>query len=411
MTVTRDAVAPRRPFSDDPLAGTVGERLARLPEVVATLRRDDPAAERDRILQYDAVEAIRRTGVLNLRVPTEFGGPGGKARDVLWAVIQIGRGSSNVAQALRSHFGFSERLLSNRATRQEAEEWFPRVYAGVVVGNAITDAAGRAPSTADTKVLPDTDGVLRLNGYKFYSTGTLFADVIAVSALDAQGRDVQAIVPAGRAGVELFDDWDGFGQRTTASGGTRFTDVEVLPHEIVTVSEGNTLGHATAFLQLYLAAVAVGIAYAAFDDAVDYVRTKARPASHSVADSAATDPFVLEAVGEISAAATSAEAIVLTAADAIDRLVDGGRQSDPDALADVAVTVARAQLIAERLTISAAGRLFDTGGASATARALNLDRHWRNARTIAGHSPLAYKAYAAGDYAVNGTWPAANGYF
>jgi alkylation response protein AidB-like acyl-CoA dehydrogenase len=411
MTVTRDAVAPRRPFADDPLAGTVGERLARLPEVVATLRRDDPAAERDRILQYDAVEAIRRTGVLNLRVPTEFGGPGGKARDVLWAVIQIGRGSSNVAQALRSHFGFSERLLSNRATRQEAEEWFPRVYAGVVVGNAITDAAGRAPSSADTKVLPDTDGVLRLNGYKFYSTGTLFADVIAVSALDAQGRDVQAIVPAGRAGVELFDDWDGFGQRTTASGGTRFTDVEVLPHEIVTVSEGNTLGHATAFLQLYLAAVAVGIAYAAFDDAVDYVRTKARPPSHSVADSAATDPFVLEAVGEISAAATSAEAIVLTAADAIDRLVDGGRQSDPDALADVAVTVARAQLIAERLTISAAGRLFDTGGASATARALNLDRHWRNARTIAGHSPLAYKAYAAGDYAVNGTWPAANGYF
>jgi alkylation response protein AidB-like acyl-CoA dehydrogenase len=411
MTVTRDAVAPRRPFADDPLAGTVGERLARLPEVVATLRRNDPAAERDRILQYDAVEAIRRTGVLNLRVPTEFGGPGGKARDVLWAVIQIGRGSSNVAQALRSHFGFSERLLSNRATRQEAEEWFPRVYAGVVVGNAITDAAGRAPSSADTKVLPDTDGVLRLNGYKFYSTGTLFADVIAVSALDAQGRDVQAIVPAGRAGVELFDDWDGFGQRTTASGGTRFTDVEVLPHEIVTVSEGNTLGHATAFLQLYLAAVAVGIAYAAFDDAVDYVRTKARPASHSVADSAATDPFVLEAVGEISAAATSAEAIVLTAADAIDRLVDGGRQSDPDALADVAVTVARAQLIAERLTISAAGRLFDTGGASATARALNLDRHWRNARTIAGHSPLAYKAYAAGDYAVNGTWPAANGYF
>jgi alkylation response protein AidB-like acyl-CoA dehydrogenase len=411
MTVTRDAVAPRRPFADDPLAGTVGERLARLPEVVATLRRDDPAAERDRILQYDAVEAIRRTGVLNLRVPTEFGGPGGKARDVLWAVIQIGRGSSNVAQALRSHFGFSERLLSNRATRQEAEEWFPRVYAGVVVGNAITDAAGRAPSSADTKVLPDTDGVLRLNGYKFYSTGTLFADVIAVSALDAQGRDVQAIVPAGRAGVELFDDWDGFGQRTTASGGTRFTDVEVLPHEIVTVSEGNTLGHATAFLQLYLAAVAVGIAYAAFDDAVDYVRTKARPASHSVADSAATDPFVLEAVGEISAAATSAEAIVLTAADAIDRLVDGGRQSDPDALADVAVTVARAQLIAERLTISAAGRLFDTGGASATARALNLDRHWRNARTIAGHSPLAYKAYAAGEYAVNGTWPAANGYF
>ena len=411
MTVTREAVAPREPFATEPLGGSVGERLARLADVVDNLRREDPAAERERVLQYDAVEAIRRTGVLALRVPAEFGGPGGTVRDVLSAVIQIGRGSSNVAQALRAHFGFSERLLSNRAIPGERAEWFPRVNAGIVVGNAITDAAGRAPSSADTKVLPDTAGVLRLNGYKFYSTGTLFADVIAVSALDAEGRDVQAIIPADRTGVELFDDWDGFGQRTTASGGTRFTDVEVRAEEVVTVSEGNTLGHATAFLQLYLASVAVGIAYAVFDDAVSYVRTKARPAAHSVADSAATDPFVLQAVGDISAAASSAEAIVLAAADAIDRLVDRSLQHDADAVADVAVTVAKAQLVAERLTISAAERLFDTGGASATARALNLDRHWRNARTVATHSPLAYKAYAAGNYAVNGVFPPANGYF
>ncbi len=411
MTVTRDAVAPRGPFSTEPLGGSVDERLARLPEIVASLRREDPAAERDRVLQYDAVEAIRRSGVLALRVPTEFGGPGGTARDVLTAVIQISRGSSNVGQALRAHFGFSERLLSNRALPGERVEWFPRVNAGLVVGNAITDAAGRAPSSADTKVLPDTAGVLRLNGYKFYSTGTLFADVIAVSALDAEGRDVQVIVPADRTGVELFDDWDGFGQRTTASGGTRFTEVEVRPEEVVTVSEGKTLGHGTGFLQLYLASVAVGIAYAVLDDAVEYVRTKARPASHSVADSAATDPFVLQAVGDISATASSAEAIVLAAADAIDRLIEQDLQHDREAVADVAVTVAKAQLVAERLTISAAERLFDTGGASATARALNLDRHWRNVRTVATHSPLAYKAYAAGNFAVNGVHPPANGYF
>src|SRR6185503_16478999 len=140
------------------------------------------------------------------------------------------------------------------------------VYPSLIVGNAITDAAGRAPSSADTKVLSDTAGVLRLNGYKFYSTGTLFADVVAVSAVDSNGLDVQAIIPVDRAGVELFDDWDGFGHRTTASGGTRFTEVEVMPDEVVTVSDGTRLGHATAFLQFYLAAVAVGIAHAVFDD-------------------------------------------------------------------------------------------------------------------------------------------------
>ena len=77
----------------------------------------------------------------------------------------------------------------------------------------------------------------------------------------------------------------------------------------------------------------------------------------------------------------------------------------------MSVTVAKAQLVAERLTLAAAERLFDTGGASATARKLNLDRHWRNTRTMASHNPLAYKAYAAGNYAVNGVWPPANGYF
>jgi alkylation response protein AidB-like acyl-CoA dehydrogenase len=102
---------------------------------------------------------------------------------------------------------------------------------------------------------------------------------------------------------------------------------------------------------------------------------------------------------------------VLNAADAIDHLVDAGRQNDADQLAQVAVVVAEAQLVAERLALAAAEKLFDTGGASATARSLNFDRHWRNVRTVSTHNPLAYKAYVAGDYAVNGTYPPANGYF
>ncbi len=404
-------VAARRPFETQPLGGTVGERLQRLTEVVETLRHNDAAAERERLLQYDAVEAIRRTGVLSLRVPVHYGGPGGTVRDVLTAVIRIARASSNVAQALRPHFGFSERLLSHRAVDADRNEWLPRINAGVIVGNAITDAKGKSPSAADTTLLADQHGVLRLNGYKFYCTGTLFADVIAVSAVDQEGRDLQAVVPADRDGVTLYDDWDGFGQRTTASGGTRFTAVAVQPHEVTTVSDGKRLAHGTAFLQLYLAAVAAGVAAAVRDDAVWYVRNKARPPSHSLADTAATDPFTLYAVGEISASASAAEALVLSAADAIDRLVESGADNDADELARVAVVVAEAQLISERLALAAAEKLFDTGGASATARALNLDRHWRNVRTVATHNPLAYKAYVAGDYAVNGTPPPANGYF
>jgi alkylation response protein AidB-like acyl-CoA dehydrogenase len=394
-----------------PLGGSPEDRLARLPEVVAELRRADAEAERERVLQYWAIERLRRTGVLGLRVPVRYGGPGGSVRDVTDAVIRIARGSSNVAQALRAHFGFSERLLSNRATEAEREHWFGVIDAGAVLGNAITDAKGRTPTSAGTTVLADTSGVLRLNGFKFYSTGTLYADLIAVSAIDADGRDVQAVVPVDRVGVELYDDWDGFGQRLTASGSTRFTDVEVAPIEVTTVSDGAHLGHSTTFLQLYLAAVTAGIAGAVLDDAVAFVQERARPAAHSLADTARADPFIVEAVGDIAAEAAAAETLVLAAADAIDDVIDGDRQDDPADLADVAVEVAKAQLVAERLALSAAARLFDTGGASATSRTLNLDRHWRNARTVASHNPLAYKAYATGDYLLNGVSPPANGYF
>ena len=196
MTLTRSTadvrtpVAARRGFDTEPLRGSVAERLDRLTDVVQTLRELDPAAERNRVLQYDGVEAIRRTGVLSLRVPSRYGGHQGSARNVLTAVIRIARGSSNVAQALRPHFGFTERLLSNRAIEDERSDWFPRVNAGIIVGNAITDAKGKTPAAADTTLLADSDGVLRLNGYKFYSTGTLFADVIAVSAADDHGLDL-----------------------------------------------------------------------------------------------------------------------------------------------------------------------------------------------------------------------------
>ena len=346
MTVTREAVSPRKPFAGEPLGGSVAERLARLPEIVAALRRDDPAAERDRVLQYEAVEAIRQTGVLGLRVPTEFGGPGGKVRDVLSAVIQIGRGSSNVAQALRSHFGFSERLLSNRATRGGARGVVPAGQCRASSSATRSPMRRAGPRRVPTpRCSPTPQGCCG-------STATSSTPPARCSPTSSRCRRWTPMAVTCRRSFRRTGPVSNCSTTGTVSASARPPAAErASPTSRSTPTRSSPCptathsGTATAFLQLYLASVAVGIAYAVLDDAVEYVRTKARPASHSVADSAATDPFVLQAVGEISAAAASAEAVVLTAADAIDRLVDQGRQHDPDAVADVAVTVARAQLV------------------------------------------------------------------
>lgn len=353
------------------------------------------------------VRRLAGTGILSIRVPVAYGGLGRSIAEVIGVVTEIATAGSNIAQSVRAHFGFVERLLSNRATEADRQRWFPEVLAGRIVGNAISETAGATGTTLSEAA----DGTLRLDGRKFYSTGSLYADLFAVSATRYDGREVHVILPTDRAGIELFDDWDGFGQRLTASGSSVFTDVLVQPDEVTVVPADQRLGHGQSFLQLYLTAVAVGVGRAVLRDTVAYVRDRARPAAHAIADTAAEDPYVLEAVGEIDAWSSAAGAVTAAAARALDRVVDGGRIDDESAVGAAAIEVARAQLVAERLTIDAATRLFDTAGASATSRRFNLDRHWRNARTLASHNPLAYKARAIGDHAVNGALPPRSGYF
>ena len=59
----------------------------------------------------------------------------------------------------------------------------------------------------------------------------------------------------------------------------------------------------------------------------------------------------------------------------------------------------------------AATRLLELGGASAASRQRNLDRHWRNIRTITLHNPVGYKARVIGQNLLHGTPIPANAYF
>jgi len=114
-------------------------------------------------------------------------------------------------------------------------------------------------------------------------------------------------------------------------------------------------------------------------------------------------------VGDISARAYTAEAVVLRAAESIDRA--WAMNLDPHAVDQAAIEVAQAQYIAAESALKAAELVFDVGGASTTGRAHNLDRHWRNARTVANHNPRHWKAAAVGAWQLKGTPPPTSGLF
>ncbi len=55
------------------------------------------------------------------------------------------------------------------------------------------------------------------------------------------------------------------------------------------------------------------------------------------------------------------------------------------------IETSQALTVITNLVLEAATILFDTLGASAARKPAGLDRHWRNARTLASHNPRIYK--------------------
>ncbi|GAA3527296.1 acyl-CoA dehydrogenase family protein [Nocardioides daeguensis] len=382
--------------------------LAGLPDLLARLDVGVAARERRRELPHDAVAELRRSGLLSLRIPVEHGGAGGTIVDQMRAVMAIASVDSNLAQGVRPHFFFIEELRTH-GTAELGARWWPRLAAGAVVGNALSEATAARPGLIASRLRRQDDGSWRLSGTKSYSTGALFADLLFISGKDDDDQDRTVLVPVDREGISLIDDWDGMGQRTTATGTTQLRDVRVEPEELValrTLEERFT--HVGGHRQLFLGAVLAGIAENAAREAAAYVRSKARPSAHGLTETATTDPYVLRAVGVISSAAFAARASVLAAAEALDRAAVS--PCEQDALA-ASIDVARAQAAIADLVLTATQAVFDTGGASAVRDELNLHRHWRNARTVLAHNPVDYKRKVVGDWVVNATEPPRNSYF
>ncbi|MEJ2861597.1 acyl-CoA dehydrogenase family protein [Actinomycetospora flava] len=375
--------------------------------VIAGLADDRARRELEGIRPFAQVEALRDAGVTALRVPREHGGAGITLREFVEKLIEIGRADSDVAQILRAHFAVVETLRLVPG----ADAWFDVVTRGEIIGNAVTEATGAHAGdfvNLGTRFVPDGDGY-RITGEKAYSTGTLYASRVWVWGVTPDGVPINAIVPTDRAGVTVSDDWDGFGQRATGTGTTRFDDVRAEPDEVFAAPEGDEpppRSPVGAFLQLYLTAIVAGIALDARDDAITLIRSRSRSFTHAGTDLPREDPVLLAVVGEIAAKAEAAKNVVLAAADTLGRALDEGGSAEAAAL-----DAAQAKLVVDALALEATTQLFDVGGASATRRGANLDRHWRNVRTLASHNPDPLKSRVIGEHLVLGTDLPDNTYF
>lgn len=378
--------------------------LARVPALVAEIAEGASRRDLERELPFEAFRQIRQAGLGALRVPRHLGGPGGSVSDYIELIAALASADPNVAHALRSHFNFTEAVIHSPDS-PEKRDYLNKILDNKLFAGAHTEVG--APLGTILTRLTRTGDSFRLKGQKWYATGSAYSDFLSFSATNDDGQMISVLLPADRAGISVLDDWDGMGQRLTASGGVTLDNVEVFASEIKTRSQDADIGrHCSTLRQLHLAACAAGVVRNIREDAVNYVRKQARAAMHSPAAVARDDQFVQQVVGEIAANAYAVDALIAQTARILDSSSQALFNADPardQQLIDASVSNAQMQVVIAKLALRSAEVLFEVGGGSATSRKYNFDRHWRNIRTVLNHNPLLHKARVVGDFYLNET--------
>ncbi|CAG67370.1 MULTISPECIES: acyl-CoA dehydrogenase family protein [Acinetobacter] len=361
------------------------------------------AREQQRILPFEQIEWLKQAGFGAVRVPVRYGGEGLSLPQLFQLLTELAKADSNIVQALRGHFAFVEdRLIAHKTQSQQI--WFQRFVAGDLVGNAWTEVGNVQIGDVITRVTQNSVGQRIVSGEKYYSTGSIFSDWIDLFAFDeVSQQNVIAAISRHAQGVEIKDDWDGFGQKTTGSGTITIDQVEVPISHILPFDQ--RFKYQTAFYQVIHLATLSGIAYAAVETFSQEVRDRKRIFSHGNADLVRHDPQVLQVIGKASAQAYASEAITQRTAEALQRAYlshfaeDG--EKEHQANIDAELESAQGQVVIAELVLGLTSQLFNALSASAASTSKQLDRFWRNARTVSSHNPLIYKEKAIGDWEVN----------
>lgn len=364
--------------------------------------------EADRVFPHEQVRWLSDAGFGTLRISAEQGGFGASLEQTFLLLAELGAADPNVAHIWRNHLAFVEDRL-NAPVSDDNNAWIKRFLAGEFVGGGWTEANNVTLANLATTVIAKDDHWL-VSGAKYYATGSLYADWLDVLGRGDDGELWTALVRADDPGVTLTDDWRGFGQRTTASGSAHY--------ELARAERGNVFpaaerfSYQAHFYQTAMLAVLTGITKAAQRDASAALKDRKRNYPQGLAEVPAQDPQLLQVIGELSAEAFGAEAALGVSARTLDRVVAGrlagGEDHARQLLIEAEVAVTQAQLVIIGAALRSTTRLFDALGASGVSEELGLDRHWRNARTLASHNPVVYKARILGDWFINGKDPVAD---
>ncbi|WP_144448986.1 acyl-CoA dehydrogenase family protein [Halalkalibacter nanhaiisediminis] len=242
------------------------------------------AIEYDRTSEFpeENFKKMGELGMLGIPFPEQYGGSGGDTISYALAVEEIGRACGGTGLSYAAAVSLGASPIYYFGTEEQKQEYLIPMASGQTLGsfgltepNAGSDAGG-----TQTKAVVDNDDFV-INGEKCWITNASYARQVIVTAVtgkNEQGRNVISaiIVPTDTPGFKINSNYEKMGVRASNTCELILEDVRV--------PRSNLLGDAergfSQFLytldggRISIAALAVGVAQAAFDRALAYAKER-----------------------------------------------------------------------------------------------------------------------------------------
>ena len=343
------------------------EEARRLSSTV--LKSHAAEVDRERRFPSESLKELSAAGLLGLLVPAQYGGRGGGLMDLAVVGEALGAGCASTAMCFLMH-SCGCAVIAAKATPEQGESWLRPAAKGEAIATlAFSERGSGAHFYSPEITAKQGNGSFILSGRKSFVTNGGRAQLypVLVKATGKEGLDVLLVTPD-LPGVAFDGQWDGIGMAGNSSIAMVLSDVAVPSANIIGgEGDGQELVFnvvAPTFL-VGLAAVYVGIAQSALEEAAEHAKTRKYPNG----DALANVPAIQSYLADMSIATESARQLVIEAA----RAADAG---EPTSLPLVMQAKIAATETAQRVTRLA----MEIGGGQAYSRALPLERHWRDAQ-------------------------------
>lgn len=385
-------------IKNDQEALTVAQDLANEFAKEASVR------DRERRLPIPELKKFTQSGLWGITVPKEYGGAGVSYVTLGKIFAIFSKADGSIGQIPQNHY-FVIEIVREHGTEEQKKFFFERVLAGDHFGNALVELNVKKAEDRKVSVVPEGDDHFRVNVRKFYSTGALYADWIP-TAVNGEDKKVHYLAFFRRhaAGLSVIDDWAALGQRTTASGSVILENALIEKKYVVEYPENNErVSPVGPIGQIMHAAIDTGIARAAFEAAITFIRGRNQKKYEAAPDAGwDDDQLTVREIGDLAVALHGAEALLERAGRIIDDAYISGLKDD---WTKAAVAVSEVRAASTHASLLITNKLFEFSGTQSTAVNLNLDRYWRDARTHTLHDPVRWRLFDVGNYYLNDKVP------